>query len=42
VKKKEKEMDAKSPDELETKKLTFVVIFMSMIVLALFGFAPSA
>lgn len=35
-------MDKKKPAEVdETKRLTYVVIFMSMIVLVLFGLVPS-
>ena len=34
-------MDSKKPMDGEAKKLTFVVIFMLMVVLALFGLAPS-
>jgi len=41
VKKKEEEMNTKKAEEVETKKLTFLVIFMSMIVLVLFGFIPT-
>lgn len=31
----------KSADVVETRKLTFLVIFMSMIVLVLFSLGPS-
>ncbi len=35
-------MDKKKPAEIEeTRRLMFALIFMSMIVLALFGFMPS-
>jgi hypothetical protein len=33
-------MEEKQAKE-ETKRLTFVVVFMSMFVLVLFGFAPT-
>lgn len=33
-------MDARKPEEGETRKLTFVVIFMLALVLVLFGFGP--
>ncbi|VAW55511.1 hypothetical protein MNBD_GAMMA05-2530 [hydrothermal vent metagenome] len=35
-------MNTKKANEVETKKLTFVVIFMSMIVFVVFGFIPTA
>jgi hypothetical protein len=38
--KKEDEMDNKKTIEDETKKLKFVVIYMSMFVLVLFGLGP--
>lgn len=42
IKNKEIQMDKKKPAEVdETKRLTYVVIFMSMIVLVLFGLVPS-
>lgn len=34
-------MDSKNPMEGETRKLTFVVIFMLMLVLVIFGLGPS-
>ncbi len=34
-------MDKKKPSEEETRKLTFVVIYMSVFVLVLFGLGPS-
>lgn len=34
-------MDKKKPLEDETRKLTFVVIYMTMFVLVLFGLGPS-
>ena len=37
---KEDEMDNKKTLEDETKKLKFVVIYMSMFVLVLFGLGP--
>ena len=33
-------MDARKPMEGEARKLTFVVIFMLVLVLMLFGFGP--
>jgi hypothetical protein len=38
--KKEDVMDKKKAIEDETKKLKFVVIYMSMFVLVLFGLGP--
>jgi hypothetical protein len=35
--KKESYMDDKKKQEVETRKLTFVVIFMSLFVVVLFG-----
>jgi len=34
-------MDSKKADEVETKKLTLLVIFMSMIVFVVFGLIPT-
>lgn len=34
-------MDKKKPLEDETRKLAFVVIYMTMFVLVLFGLGPS-
>ncbi len=36
-----KKMDTKKPVAEETRKLTFVVIFMSIFVLVLFGLGPA-
>ncbi len=33
-------MNTKKPTEEETRRLTFIVIFMSILVLVLFGLAP--
>lgn len=33
-------MNSKEPIEEDTKKLTYVVIFMSMIVVLLYGLGP--
>jgi preprotein translocase subunit SecE len=33
-------MTARNPNKEDTKKLTFVVIFMSMFVLVLYGLGP--
>jgi hypothetical protein len=35
-------MDSKKPMEEETRKLTYVVIFMFMLVLVIFGLGPIA
>ena len=35
-------MDTKKSEEVEIRKLTFLVIFMSMVVFVLFGLIPTA